>query len=65
VPSILTKFEQQGYKKTMKKNRKKQKMKKWATLNPNLHFDSSNRGLYFKLLFWVWINWFSFQIDAM
>jgi hypothetical protein len=28
VPSILTKFEQQGYKKTMKKNRKKQKMKK-------------------------------------
>jgi hypothetical protein len=38
---------------------------KEKNLNPNLHFDSSNHELSFKLLFWVWINWFSFKIDAM
>jgi hypothetical protein len=42
-----TKFEQQGYKKTIKKQKTKNKKK----LNPNLHFDSSNHGSPLSYLF--------------
>jgi hypothetical protein len=39
-------------------------MKKWATLNPSLHFHSPNYELFFKL-FLVQTNWFSLQNDAI
>jgi hypothetical protein len=45
--------------------KKELKTKKWATLNPNLHFGSPNHELSLKLFFLVWTNWFSFQNDAM
>jgi hypothetical protein len=51
ISSILTKFERQ---------RKKKTMKKWATLNLSLHFGSPNHELSLKLcfVFLVWTNWF-------
>jgi hypothetical protein len=46
-------------------NEKEQKTKKWATLDPSLHFGSPNHELSFKLLFLVWTDWLSLQNDAM
>jgi len=62
LSSILIKFEQQRKKKPIKKDKKK---KKWATLDPSLHFGSPNHELSFKLFILVQTNWFSLQNDAI
>jgi hypothetical protein len=55
---ILTKFEQQGFLKTI------EKAKKRITLDPNLHVGSPNPELSIKLFFWE-TDCVSLQNDAM
>jgi hypothetical protein len=61
ISSILTEFEQERLKKTVKQN----KTKKWATLDHSLHFVSSNHELSFKLFLKNLDQLVSLQNDVM